>query len=75
MAQLQKLMVNISKYIKVLLHSASGHQGSRQAHQTGNQTKIWNFLFQQSWWHPIVIMLSHAATYLNIDGSIIVIDR
>ena len=39
MKQQQKLMVNISKYIKALLHSASGHQGSRKAHQAGNQVQ------------------------------------
>ena len=32
-------MVNVIKYIKALLHSASGHQGSRKAHQAGNQIK------------------------------------
>ena len=30
-------MVNINKYIKTLLHSASGHQESREAQQAGNQ--------------------------------------
>ena len=30
-------MVNISKYIKALLHPAGGHQGSHKAHQAGNQ--------------------------------------
>ena len=29
-------MVNVSKYIKALLYSASGHQGGREAHQAGN---------------------------------------
>ena len=38
MKQQQKLMVNISKYIKALLHSASGHQGNRKAQQAGNQS-------------------------------------
>ena len=29
---------NISKYIKTLLHPASGHQGSCKAYQAGNQS-------------------------------------
>ena len=33
-------MVNINKYIKVLLHPAGGHQGSHKAHQAGNHSLI-----------------------------------
>ena len=29
-------MVNIINYIKALLHSASGHQGSHEDYQAGN---------------------------------------
>ena len=33
-------MVNINKYIKALLHPASGHLGSHKAHQAGNQKPL-----------------------------------
>ena len=33
-------MVNINKYIKVLLHPAGVHQGSHKAHQAGNHSLI-----------------------------------
>ena len=33
-------MVNINKYIKELLHSVGGHQGSHKAHQAGNHSLI-----------------------------------
>ena len=38
--QWQKFMVNFSKNIKVLLYSASSHQGSHKAHQAGNNKMI-----------------------------------
>ena len=33
------LMANISKHIKALLHSASGHQANRKDHQAGSQIR------------------------------------
>ena len=33
-------MVDINKYIKVLLHPVGGHQGSHKAHQAGNQSHL-----------------------------------
>ena len=48
MKQSQKHMVNISKYSKALLHSVSGHQESRKAHQAGNKTYF--YLMKLSPW-------------------------
>ena len=35
-------MVNINMYIKALLHSAGGHQGSHKGRQADNQINLGN---------------------------------
>ena len=57
-------MVNINKYIKALLHPASGHQGSHKAHLAGNQS-VWGQ------WHVDISLALTKSSSFGLDYDFI----